>query len=360
MLSLAVYLLVVEAGGTPAAAGLTSGSVGAGNALGLLIQGWLIGRHGMSRVIGVCAVLCPAALIGVVASPTAGPRTYLIAGIAGVSVPATTACMRVLWTVLIDDQRARASAYALLATSFQAALIIGPLTVTGARYLGGAVCAVVLAAILSGVGGLAFAVSPACRAQRPPRSGPTGPLRLSSGLRTLLAGGFGSGIALGIMVIAVAGARPALAGTLFALFAVGELSAGLVYGATFRIPVPVRLFCGMAGMAIVLALLTVGHHGIAAAAFLMTIGGVFAAPVAIANSALLDDVVPAAALAQSYTGVVAAGLLGNAVGNSAGGYLTEHASVAAAFAVGAAILACTAVILAIRRNTLLPAPLETR
>ena len=125
MLSLSVLLLVQTETGSPGAAGAVAAAVAVGNAVGLTVQGALLDRWGQTPVLLGTALVCPAALLGVVlASTRDAPLTIVAAcaAVAGGSIPATTSSMRLLYARLIGDEGLRPTAYALLATQFQIAL----------------------------------------------------------------------------------------------------------------------------------------------------------------------------------------------------------------------------------------------
>src|SRR4051794_5425386 len=99
MLSLSVLLLVQIGTGSPAAAGAVAAAVAIGNAVGLTVQGALLDRWGQTPVLLATALVCPAALLGVVlASDRHAPLTVIaaFAAVAGGSIPATTSSMRLL------------------------------------------------------------------------------------------------------------------------------------------------------------------------------------------------------------------------------------------------------------------------
>jgi predicted MFS family arabinose efflux permease len=79
------------------------------------------------------------------------------------------------------------------------------------------------------------------------------------------------------------------------------------------------------------------------------------APAGITTSALLDVVTAEGALTETYTVMVAAGLLGTSLGSALGGHVVDVAGPSAAFALGALGTAMVALWTAARRGTLEPA-----
>jgi MFS family permease len=177
-------------------------------------------------------------------------------------------------------------------------------------------------------------------------------------VRTLLVAAFAGGVASGVVIVVVpTSIRSAFVGVLFAALSLGELLGGLAYGARAswspRRPVagflprrlvagflPRRLVAGQVATGLAIAGLgLVAPHRLAMVPLMFAIGAAIA-PVGITASALLDDVAPPAGLARAYTVMVAAGLVGIAAGNWAGGVLS------AATGPGPALLSAAAEMLA--------------
>jgi MFS family permease len=162
MLSLSVLLLVQIETGSPAFAGAVAAAVALGNAVGLTVQGALLDRWGQTPVLIGTAPVGPAALLAVVlATVHHAPLIVVAAGaaLAGGSIPATTSSVRLLWPRLVTDVLLRPTAYALLATQFQIALIVGPVLMSWLVFARGPVAAVLGSAALSGAGGLLSATA---------------------------------------------------------------------------------------------------------------------------------------------------------------------------------------------------------
>ena len=367
MLGLGVLLLVHSTTGSFTAAGLVAGAFSVGNAVGLVTQGHFIDRYGQTRVLVVSGLLCPAALLGFIACATLRAPLPVIAALAlsaGAGLPATTSSLRVLLPLLIGDPALRNTAYAVLATQFQIAMVAGPLLVSVLVVADGPAFAVLAAAGFACGGGLLFAAAPASRRSRLAADVPAVVRRgwLGAGMVTLLVAGFGGGVAAGMMTVSVpavaAGHRAtALTGLLFAALSAGELVGGLVYGGRpWRLPTSHRLVVGQTAAALgmaALALSTQTPPGMLAAMFAL---GACVAPTSIASSALLDDVTPTGSLARAYTVMVAVGLIGVAAGSALGGTLSTAVGARSVLLISGGVLGVVALWTTVRIRWLIVAP----
>jgi MFS family permease len=388
MLGLGVLLLVQSTTGSFIHAGAVSGALSAGNAVGLLVQGRLLDRYGQARVLTTTGLLCGSSLLLLTLVAARGGHLLLVgalAAIAGASIPAVITSMRVLIPRLIAAAEARRAAYALLGMSFQVAMIAGPLAVTAVLAVSRPHIVVLGAAVLASGASLLFAATPSARREGaappatvlPPRHD-RGTIRsvrtpgrspgrslglalgLTPGLRTILVAAFASGLAAGletvaVPAVAVAHGAASVAGVLFAAASLGDLVGGFLYGGRrWRMPLRAQLVCCYSASSLGIGVLAVLAGAPYAMVPVMFAGGVVHAPGGIATSALLDDVARKGALAQSYTAMVAAGLVGIAVGSAVAGVLDDLTSVRVLFATSAVVMAGVAVWIHVRRRTLVP------
>ena len=348
MLTLAVLLLVRLQSGSLLGAGIMAAALTAGNAVGVAVQGAMIDRLGQARVLVPASLTCLLSLVGMVLAVGRQAPPLLSAALSllgGAAIPATPSSMRVLWTVLVAEPEQRLTAYALSAVSFTGATIIGPLVVSGLLLAGGPQLAVLVAASLAGGGGLFFALTPTSRrwapavpvGPRPPR-GWRGP-----GMRTLVVGNAGLGLAAGLVGVALPAAAivlgaAALAGVFSAAGAFGDFCGGFIYGSrAWRAPLPSRLVaaqCGSAGTGVCLAL---ASGTIVGMAVVMPLSGAAGAVQGVTATTLLDDVAEPGALTGSYAMLVGGGLVGSALGYLAGGLLVPATGVRAVFFISSAI-----------------------
>ncbi|WP_020579704.1 MFS transporter [Actinopolymorpha alba] len=237
MVGLALLLTAQERSGSIAQAGLVPAAFGLGNAVGLVVQGWLIDRIGQTRVLIPASLLCSIALaVGVL--PIWQDRFVLpgFALLAGVAFPATISSMRVLTADLIADRQVRMSGYALLAVSFGLAMVAGPLLVSALIAVSTPVIAVLVTALVVGAGGLGFAMTTASRRWRPGVAAVGPRLGVPAGLSTLVVANIALGFSGGVVAVALPAAAlaqgaAAVAGIGFAARSIGDLAGGLAYGA---------------------------------------------------------------------------------------------------------------------------------
>src|SRR5919197_244024 len=102
MTGLAVVLLVRDAGGSYALAGVVAGAFALGAGVSAPLMGRIVDRRGQTLVLLASAVVAAAAFAGLALVAEVGPRALLpvIAAVAGATLPPIGACMRMLWSYL--------------------------------------------------------------------------------------------------------------------------------------------------------------------------------------------------------------------------------------------------------------------
>jgi hypothetical protein len=349
-LSLATILLVRAETGSFAVAGAVEACFAVAAAVSLPVQGRLVDRFGQTRLLLVCAVLSPLALIALVRAAEGGasPATLgAIGALCGASMPPLSSCMRTLWSSLVPDEGLRQSAFALDAVLLEVSFIAGPLGTAVLVAAGSPQAAVLANAGCASAGTLIFAASRASRAWRgsPRRTGWAGPLR-SPGIVVLIFAELGFGIALGAMEISTTAfathhGSGSLAGALIAVQAAASLTGGLWYGS--------RQHAGSAGeryprLCLVVALgfaPLLLMSSLASAFPLMAISGFAFAPASAVLYMLIDELAPAGSETEASTWMITSVVAGVAAGNAIGGSLVSggHSSHGFAAALVAALLA---------------------
>ena len=292
-----------------------------------------------STVFGVAMVL----LIWSVQEGWPLVTAYLLAALAGGSLPPIGSCVRARWSYVLESPRDVQTAYALEAVVDETVFILGPILVT---VLATTIHPVVglATAMVAGVGGsLAFSAQ---RRTEPPahphdRHAGRPPRCRGARSRRWPSSAVGLGILFGALeVTTVAFAEEqgsqTYAGPLLAIYALGSLVAGVVTGAVaWRRGPATRVRWGAAGMAC--AMLPLPFIGsVTAMGALLLLGGLAIAPTLIATLSLTERTVPRGRLTEGMaimqTGLVA----GVAPGATISGFVVDHSGASPAYLVSLA------------------------
>ncbi len=361
MTGLALLLLVRDTTGSYASAGL----VAAAYALAFGVFGpsraRAADRGGPVRALLLTAAVHPLALIVLVALAAGEVPTWALvptAILGGATVPPHGPVMRALWGSLLDGPQ-RVTAYSLESVVVELCFVLGPLltALLAATVAPGA--AVLAASALAVVGALWMAATPAVRAVVPHETATGsrfGPLA-SPAVRALLLTVAGIGAGFGAIEVSLPayvegeGARPAAAGILLAIWSVGSIVGGLVYGglhlkAPHRRQLPVLVAALAVGT--VLPLLVTGAVGMGLALFVY---GLAIAPFSACNSVLLGEAAPRGTTTEAFAWNSSMIFGGAAFGSALAGVLVERSGPYAGLAVttGAGGLALAAAVSGVLR-----------
>lgn len=368
MLGIGSVLLVEDRRGSYALAG----AVAAAYALGLAVGGpWvsrLVDRRGQSRVLPWALLVSSLALlVVVVGAGSAMPGWGLLAAaaVAGGALPPLGACVRARWAAALRRSERPdlvGTAFALESVVDELVFVTGPVVVVGLAVLVDPAAGLLAALVLSAVGTIAFLL---LRATEPPvEPAPEGPARSAArlpGLRTTALTMVFVGVVFGALeVVMVAFAdeqgRPAAAGVLLPLVAVGSGVAGVAYGAhTFRTPLDRRFLLALGGLSVGVVPLLVAP-GIATMAPAALLAGLAISPTLIASYGLVEQLVPVSSRTEGFTWLNSGLGIGVAGGSALGGALAGGPGARTAFAVcvtGAVLALGTA---ALGRGTLRAGP----
>lgn len=365
MLSLTIVLCIQEWTGSLPAAGSVSGLFGFGNALGLGLQGWLMDRVGSRTVVLTAGSLCTVALTGFALAGTLGGSLWMVAvlaGIAGVSIPAITTAVRTWLRFTLSSESLQSTSYALLTALFRSAVAMGPVLVSLALLMHGPTLAVGMAAVMILAATLVYTLTGGQQTQlrmsrsQAPRDTPL----VSAGLRTLLVAAVLEGSAVGTIAVAIPGVMSAagaavLAGLGFAALALGQVLGALVFGSRDW-PGPRRLQLPViqTSAALVAGLLFLVSEEPWLLVAVMLATGFTMAPISVLKSAMLDDAAPDQALARSYSMLVATGLISAAAGNAVAGNVAALTGVNGLLLIPVITLGLASAWTAARHHTLKP------
>ncbi len=363
MMPLALVLFGYGASGSYATAGRITAAYTLCSALFAPVQGRLVDRFGQTWPLVASGLAHSAALIGLLIAATNGAGSALLtalAGLAGLAYPPVSACMRALWSELLDGDDQRQTAYAFESVVIEISFFAGPLLVGLLAAAGSPSSAVLVAAMLAGGGALGFAASHPSRRWRSEQVDGAvrnflGPL-VSPGMRTILIVSIPVGASFGVMDVtmpafAEAEGIPAAAGVLIAAISVGSIPGGLWYGARrFSMPLS-RQWAPFLGLtAVGLASLALPAT-IPQMAVLLALMGFTIAPGVTCALLLVDRVAPAGTRTEAFTWWNTALVGGLAGGNYFAGIMTERVGVDAALLASSAAAAGAAVLAVLLRRS---------
>ena len=333
MTGLAILLLVRADTGSYAAAGAVSAAYSVAFAVGSPGRARTADRNGPVGVLRWCGLAHPITLVLLAVLAKASVPTVLLGVVAigaGLTVPPLGSVMRALWAEIVEGP-AVATAYSLESVAVELCFVIGPGLTAAAAALAGPPVAVVLSGVMTLIGGIGLSRNRAVAAVRPHPDRVhafVGPLSSPAVLALLLTitwvgVGFGA-VEIAMPAFAEAhGARPAAAGVLLAIWSLGSITGGLLYGglavsrpAHRQLPVLISLF----GVASLLPLLA--HSGLTMALALFGYG-LTIAPFFACNSVLLGSSAPPGTTTEAFAWNASMIFGGAALGTAAGGSLAQ-------------------------------------
>ncbi|MGV9263397.1 MFS transporter [Kitasatospora sp. NPDC003701] len=360
LMSLALVLTVREQGGSYAQAGLVAALYTLGMALGSPLIARHLDRRGRAAVLTATAVAYPAALAVLVwFTHPGGWAQPAAAAVAGAVLPPANACMRSLWARLPLREEERETAYLWEALLTEVLVIGAPLMLAALMLVGSAGLALTTIAVVGGLGtlGLAHTRLPAgtsgtdAAEAGPADAGPAdaaggappeprhplGPLRepallALTGIMAL------SAVPIGLLTLAIPAfvdrhGPPGGAGLVYACWGVGSALGALWLGRSqsqvapqVRFP---RLLLAYA-LGTGLTLLAGSQVGLAVA---LAVGSAPIALVSASEMTLVSGIADGRSLAEAFTWASLATVLGDALGQQAGGLLMDPLGPRAVFAV---------------------------
>lgn len=346
MVGLGIVLLVEGHSGSYALAGSVSAAYILANAVMAPVHGRLADRLGQHRVlplaIGVYGVALATLILAVTADAPA-PVPHLTAAVVGAALPPLGSSVRARWTEQLRGQPDLQTAYAFEGVADEAIFILGPVIVT---LLATAVspAAGLSAALLLGVGGtLALAAQ---RSTEPPvhrldrRGGRRGPALGWGLMAPLLAASFALGSLFGsaeVVTVAFAdeAGRPAAAGPLLAIWALGSMLSGLVTGAISWRASPLRRFkVGVLALAVTMSpLALIDSAGLLAVGLFLA--GFAISPSMIAAVAVVAETVPPSRLTEGISWMTTGLAAGVAPGAALAGWVVDQSGASAGYLVAA-------------------------
>jgi MFS family permease len=366
MAPLATVLLLRGEGRSYAVAGVVVAAGSLASAIGWPLWGRVADRVGQVPVLVPLGIAYPAAFAALALLATQGaPVVALVvcSAAAGVTLPPLGACMRALWPDLLATQGLRDTAYALEAWLQELFFVFGPLIAAAIAVAVTPWAAVLAAAAFAGIGTVWFALTPSVRAvarsTRPSsRAGALG----SAAVRTVMLSTFATGIAFGIVEVAMPAfgeahgsrAQGALA---LSCFALGSLIGGLWIGTrppSRRLAMRFALALGALALALVPPLVA---PSILVMCVLMLIAGMPIAPMFASSYGLVDELALPGTTTEAFALLGTAIVAGLSLGTSLSGAAIEQFGLTGALALAAPCVGAAALLAFARRGSLtIPEP----
>jgi MFS family permease len=366
MTPLALLLLVQQATGRYAAAGLAGGIYALAGAAVSPVAGRLADRMGPAPVLAATAVLHPLALIGLLAVSQGGESAltliFVASALAGATYPPLTAAIRRAWNDMTEvgtgHHGLRPAAMAAETSLFELVFVLGPMLVAALVVIThDPATALISAAVATFAGTAWIARLPVMRRwTRHATDDATrglGPLK-TGGFPALLACVAALGTAFGaagVIVPAYAtqnGGGEGLGGVLLGIWGVGSAIGGIVFGTrrpAMALPRQSAWLLGAVAASFLVLCVMPNPTALGAA---LVIGGATIAPALTVETSLVGRIAPASMLNEAYTWVVTVSVAGSAAGGAVAGMIVDQpGGLPWAFVFAAGVLAVAALVAAV-------------
>lgn len=324
----------------------------------------LVDRHGQARIMRPAVALAAVGLVGLVVAATTEAHEvwlYLTAVVTGAGIGSFGSLVRARWArVLGADPHRMHTAYSLESALDELVFIVGPVLATVLATSVAATAGLVVPLVAMLIGGYWFLAQ---RATEPPPAPADSPRPKGSVLRkpgmivlaiVFVAMGsiFGATDVATVAFAEESGAK-GMAGVILAIFALGSLISGLLYGTrVWKRPLYLRFATGMVALAIGVCFFFLVQSLVVLAA-VMFVTGFAIAPTLINGNGLVQDLVPRERLTEGLTWVGTSLGVGVSIGSSVAGAQIDINGSHAGFLVvvisaGAAVVATLAALRTLR------------
>lgn len=364
--ALAVLLFVRDVSGSFAGAGVVSGALALGSAVGAPLQGRLVDRRGEGMLMTLACVHA-ASLLAIWSLGESGASTAILAAlalVAGVAFPPTGSVLRSRWPQLLGDQPGlMRSAYAFDSVMIETAFVSGPLlTAVGVALISPeAMLGLSAALMLAGTALFVAALPPSEATPRDEKARGVWGALSSPGIRTVALASFPVGFCFGTIEVGLPAFSHAhdsdeLAGVLLAIWSAGSLLGGVLYGARPPRSPLIEVHTRLAVLLPLACLPLLASGSPIAMAILVALAGAPVAPLIASRNELVSAIAPRGAQTEAFTWPLTALVAGLSVGIAAAGVIVDASGWETAMLVGAVVATLGALLVVSRRETLAPAP----
>jgi MFS family permease len=361
-----LVLLKVSAGHSYAAAGLVDAAYALMVALCQPIVSRIVDQRGQT------AVLIPTAIAGGLATAAIGllPASsglgyfILVAALNGALQPPLGGAMRAVWDLLLNTDEERHIGYSIDAAATEVIWTGGPLVVVGVIAASfGVTAGLLVCGALTGLGGLAFAMSGPSRRWRGSGNHLEGKKQATAirapGVQTLVVVSLGAGasfgaIEFGVTAFAKHHGTTSLVGLLMAVWAIGSFTAGVLMTKVGAPKDPAGRLVSA------LLFLTAGDFLLGLAGGPWTLGlllivcGTGIAPMFSTANSAMGNAAAEGTLTEAYSWTTTGIMVGATAGAPIAGLLVDHVSAAAALSFAGVPTLVAAVVVWLRRETIAP------
>jgi MFS family permease len=366
MTPLALLLLVQQATGRYASAGLAGGIFALAGAALSPVAGRLADRIGPSPILLATAVLHPLALGALLLASRGGeaalPLIFVTSALAGATYPPLTPAIRRAWTDMTEvgtgRHGLRPAAMAAETSLFELVFVLGPMLVAAFVVITHRpAAALIFAAVVTLFGTAWIARLPVMRGwvrhDVDAAARGLGPLR-AGGFPALLlcVGALGTAFgAAGVIVPAYAGQHgggQGLGGVLLGVWGVGSAIGGIWFGTRRPAMALPRQFAWLLSAVSASFLVLAFMPNPLSLGAALVIGGATIAPALTVESNLVGRLSPAAMLNEAYTWVVTVSVGGSAAGGAVAGVIVDQpGGLPWAFVFAATVLVAAALVAAV-------------
>jgi hypothetical protein len=276
----------------------------------------------------------------------------------GLCQPPALVSARTLWPKVVSDPAVLETTYSIESSMTELVFILGPLLAVAINAAFGSATAVAASGVLSGVGALGLASTRASREMRGSRKTATSHAALRSvGVRILVGAVFIMVIgfaAVDVSTIAIARkvAGNGAAGTLIAVWGIGSLLGGMVFGSRSwpgRMSTRIVFFVGGITLFTV-ALIPVTN--LVLLGVLLFVGGLNYAPCFSCINQVVQRIALPGAATESFAWITSGALMGAAAGEAAAGFAITHQGPAAGYGVASVALGLACIVVLLGRRSI--------